>query len=137
MKYINVGKFKVACFSPTETKRFPNKLLGHRFGRIFTTETLQEDKKLSQYINENTMGALDNYANHEKLHIYITPLENDLFDNVSVGIYGAMDMESKNHGLRANFAMKTEEGKDGFHKFFKELYTNVVNAVNGAKAQDK
>jgi len=134
MKYINMGKYQFTCFSPTELKRFPNRPLGRRFGRIFTTETLQEDKKLSQYINENTMGALDNYANHEKLQIYITPLENDLFDNVSVGIYGTTDMESR---LRAHFAMKTEEGKDGFQKFIRGLYTNVVNAVNGVKPQDK
>lgn len=132
MRYINIGKMKVACWDYAEAQRFPNRILG-RNGRIHTSPLLMEDKKLRQYVNEHTMGALDNYANHENLDVYITPLENDLFDDVKVSVFEQKFASNKEH----LFTLKIEEGKEGFCNFLRSLYTNVADAVKNFKAPEK
>ena len=52
-----------------------------------TNNILKKNPSLNQFFNDETMGALDNYAVHEDLNIYITPLENDMFNDVSVSVY--------------------------------------------------
>lgn len=132
MKTVQIGKCKVACFSLAETKRIPNRPLG-RNGRISVPEILQEDKRLSQYINNETMGALDNYAKHENLNLYISPLENDLFDDLSVSVYNGYDSSRQ---ISTQFPMKISEGKNSFHDFMRDLYTRVGNIVNDSKSKE-
>lgn len=61
MKYIKVGNVNLACFSNAEVKRIPNVCLGRK-GNIITSRLLTEDKRLSNYVNENTSGALPPYT---------------------------------------------------------------------------
>lgn len=130
MKVVKIGKCMVDCLTEAEAKRIPNVHLGQNC-RIKVPEILQENKKLSRYINNETMGALDNYAKHENLNVFITPLENDLFDDISVGVYSGYGSENN---ISSRFAMKIQEGKDGFHDFMKDLYTRVANLVNESKS---
>ncbi len=117
MKMHGLSKYKI--------ERIPNVCLGYC---ISTNQILKKDVKLSSYINKNTMSALDNYAKHENLSIYITPLENDLFEDVSVSVFKKDGITSCN-----NFALKIEEGREGVVKFFRELYTRVAQSTKGLK----
>ncbi len=85
-KIVKLGKNNVMCWSQKEIDRLPNVPLGKN-GLINVNNNLKNDKRLSEFVNDHTMGALDNYAKHENMQVYITPLENDLFDDLSVSVY--------------------------------------------------
>ena len=124
-----IGKLNVLSITPKELERIPNIPLG-RYSHVTTNDVLRKDPKLQRYINKYTMGALDNYAKHENLSICITPLENDLFDDLCVDVI----QNKKDSGIR--FTMKIQDGKDGVRDFLKELYTKVENFVNPVKKQE-
>ena len=67
------------------------------------------------------MGALDNYAAHENMNIYITPLENDLFDDLAVSVY------KKNCDIteELKFPVKLPEGKKAVAEFLTGIYTKI------------
>ena len=113
-----IGKANVMCWTQWETDRLPNKFLG-KHCKIMTNNLLLNDKKLNKYVNESTMGALDNYANHEDLTISITPLENDIFHDLAVKAY-------KGHDTVAMFPIKINEGKNALHDFLKEVYEKIA-----------
>ena len=94
---------------------------------IFAPATLEKNTKLNKFINKDTVGALNNYAEHENVRIFFKPLENDLFDDIGVSVFKNMN----NKG----FAMKVPENdKHGnFGDFMRELYTNVANTVKDLK----
>lgn len=117
-KIVKIGQKFVECLTPSEADRLPNIGLG-KHCRINTNNILKKDERLNKYINDNTMSALDNYAKHENLNIYITPLENDIFHDVGVSVY-------KEHDTVAKFPIKINEGKNGLHDFLKELYEKVA-----------
>lgn len=98
---------------------------------IETTKNLMNDKRLSQYVNEHTMGALDNYAMHEKMKIYIKPLECDLFHSLAVKVVSC----SKNNPTSFSFPVKLENGKEGVSKFLKELYTTIHKRTHAPETQ--
>lgn len=121
-KTLKIGNTFVSCFTREESARIPNNHLGKNC-RIHVPQTLLDNKKISKYVNNDTMGALDNYAEHENLSIYMSPLENDLFDDLKVSVFKVKSDNSK------QFTMKIQETKDGFFNFMKELYTKVGDAV--------
>lgn len=121
-KIVKVGNVKFNCFTPYEADRWPNVLLGKNC-RIRTNNVLKKDPRLNQFFNEETMGALDNYAEHENLNIYIKPLENDMFNDVAVSVY-------KDSGTKATFPMNVAKTKDEVPEFFRELYNKVHKAIH-------
>lgn len=99
--------------------------------RIITNETLFRNSRQNKYINNESMSALDNYAQHENIKVCILPLEKDLFDDISVSVY----KDTKDSKIY-RFPMKIEEGKDGLVKFYKTLYENVENCVNEKRTRN-
>ena len=92
-KIVKLGNVKLCCFTPHEVDRIPNVPLGKNC-RVNTNNILKKDPRLNQFFNNETMGALDNYAEHEKLRIYIKPLENDMFNDVAVSVYKGYDTKA-------------------------------------------
>jgi len=120
---MKLGKNFAECHSAYEADRWLNVYLG-RNGRIHTNNILKKDVRLHSYVNDETMGALDNYAKHEHLNIYIKPLENDMFDDLSISVF------NNNNETITEFPMKIKDGRDGVREFFKELYTKIDKGVN-------
>lgn len=121
-KIIKLGQNYVHCFTSYEAKRLPTMTLG-RYGKVHTNELLTENPRLNQFVNNTTMSALDNYAKHEDMDIFITPLENDLFNDLKVSVF-------KKGKKDVYFPMNVSETKDGARDFFKELYTKIHNATH-------
>lgn len=130
-KIVKIGQNLVECWTPSEVDRLPNIGIG-RHNRIMTNNILMKDNRLNKFVNNNTMGALDNYAMHEKMNIYITPLENDLFHDVGVSVY-------KEHDTVAKFPLKINDGRNGLRDFLKELYEKVApkKPAENLKKSDK
>ena len=84
---------------------------------------LKKDSRLNQFFNNRTMSALDNYAEHENLTIYITPLENDMFNDVAVSVFQGMETKAK-------FPMNIAKTKEEIPKFFRDLYNKIHNATH-------
>lgn len=115
-----IGKAFVNYFDSYETDKILNVRYGKN-GRVITNNILRMDDILSKYVNDRTMGVLDNYAQHERVNIYIKPLEQDLFDNLQVSVV------KKN--LNRNFSIKLNEEKD-VPTFLKELYKKVHKTIH-------
>ena len=124
-KIVKLGQNYIHCLTSYEAKRFPNRLLGKN-GNIHTNDLLLKNPRLNQFVNNETMGALDNYAEHENMDIFITPLENDIFNDLKVSVF------KKGH-RDIIFPMNIEESKEGVRKFFRELYTKIHNATHTAE----
>lgn len=64
------------------------------------------------------MGALDNYSQHENISVYITPLENDMFNDISVSVFkeGKKDM---------HFPMNVAKTQEEIPVFFRDQYNKV------------
>ena len=120
-KIAKIGNLKFHCLTSYEADRLPNISLG-RNCRIHTNYVLKKDPNLNQFFNNETMGALDNYAEHENLNIYIKPLENDMFNDVAVSVF--KDTETK-----ATFPMNVAKTKEEVPQFFRELYNKVHKSV--------
>ncbi len=121
-KIVKLGQIYLHCLTSYEAKRLPNRVLGKN-GNIHTNDLLMENPRLNQFVNDYTMGALDNYARHEDVDIFITPLENDMFNDLKVSIF-------KKGQRDVYFPMNVSETKDGARDFFKELYTKIHNATH-------
>ena len=121
-KIVKIKNVNVLCFTPHETDRFPNVYLGKNC-RITTNNVLKKDPRLNQFFNNETMGALDNYAQHENLNIYIKPLENDMFNDVAVSVY-------KNREEMTRFPLNVAKTKEEVPQFFRELYNKIHKSVN-------
>ena len=130
-RVIKLNGMNVLTWTPHEADRRPNINLG-RNGRIITNNLLKKNVRLHSYVNNDTMGALDNYAEHEKLQIYITPYEDDLFHDLKVSVLKS----GSNTTMEKEFPIKIHEGREGVTKFFRELYTKVANAVKGMNKPD-
>ena len=113
-KIVKIKNVNMPCFTPHEADRFPNVYLGKNC-RIITNNVLKKDPRLNQFFNNETMGALDNYAHHENLNIYIKPLENDMFNDVAVSVY-------KNREEMTRFPMNVAKTKEEVPEFFRELF---------------
>ena len=127
-KIVRLGNFNTYHFTPREIDRLPNICLG--YGHVHTNGALLKDVRLHSYVNNETMGALDNYAAHENLNIYIMPLENDMFDDLAVSVYKGGKTEAVSH-----FPIKIKDGKEGVREFFKELYTKIENVNKTVKPE--
>ena len=123
VRVVRVGNINVLRWSQYEIDMIPNVFLGKN-GNIMTNPLLRKNKKLSQYINNETMGALDNYAQHEKIIVSIKPLIQDIFDDIGVSVF-----KKERSSISENFAMKIQDEKEGVPIFFRELYNNVHRAV--------
>ncbi len=121
-RIVKIKNVNMLCFTPQETDRFPNVYLGKNC-RITTNNVLKKDPRLNQFFNNETMGALDNYAQHENLNIYIKPLENDMFNDVAVSVY-------KNREEMTRFPMNVAKTKEEVPEFFRELYNKIHKAVH-------
>lgn len=121
-KIVKLGQNYIHCLTSYEVNRFPNVVLGKN-ARVHTNELLRKNPSLNQFINNETMGALDNYAEHENMDIFITPLENDMFNDLKVSVI------KKGHN-DVLFPMNIKETKEGVREFFRELYTKVHNATH-------
>lgn len=124
-KIVKIGNVNLHCLTSYEADRLYNVVLG-RNGRIHTNGILRKTPRLNQFINNETMGALDNYAKHENMNIYITPIENDMFNDIKVAVF------KKGHE-DVYFPMNVSETKEGARDFFKELYTKIHNATHPAE----
>ena len=120
-RIVKIRNLNMHCFTP-EVERIPNVILG-RNSRIHTNMLLTGDPKYNKLINENTMGALDNYAQHENMDIYITPLENDMFNDLRVSIFKKGYEDKK-------FPMDVAKTREETPEFFKELYTKVHKSIH-------
>jgi len=118
-KIVKLGNVKL--FTPHGVDRIPNVPLGKNC-RVNTNNILKKDPRLNQFFNNETMGALDNYAEHENLRIYIEPLGNDMFNDVAVSVY-------KDNDTKAYFPMNIAKTKEEVPQFFRDLYTNIHNAI--------
>ncbi|MBO6180952.1 hypothetical protein J6O86_04625 [bacterium] len=121
-KIVKLGNVKLCCFTPHEVDKIPNVPLGKNC-RVNTNNILKKDPRLNQFFNNETMGALDNYAEHENLRIYIKPLENDMFNDVAISVY-------KDHDTKAYFPMNVAKTKEEVPQFFRDLYTKIHNATH-------
>lgn len=121
-KIVKIKNVNMPCFIPHEADRFPNVYLGKNC-RIITNNVLKKDPRLNQFFNNETMGALDNYAEHENLRIYIEPLGNDMFNDVAVSVY-------KDHDTKAYFPMNVAKTKEEVPQFFRDLYNKVHKAIH-------
>ena len=118
-----IAKLGNISLTSYEADRIPNISLG-RNCRIKTNNVLKKDPKLSQFFNNETMGALDNYAEHKNLKIYITPLENDMFNDVEISVF-------KNHNNKAaKFPINVAKNKEEIPTFFRELYNKIQKITN-------
>ncbi len=123
-KTVKIGpNLSVHCFTPSEIDRIQNINLGRN---IFTNNILRKDEKLSRYFNERSMSVLDNYADYEGIKIFITPLENDMFNDVAISVM----KENKQKQFPMNFA----ENEKDIPVFFRELYNRVHDAIH--KSED-
>ena len=104
--------------------KLPNVYLGKN-ARIITNHILQKDPRLNEFFNNETMGALDNYARHENIKIYITPLENDIFDDIAVTVF-------KNNKKKANFPISVAKTKEEVPEFFRNLYKKIQNVTSSS-----
>lgn len=120
-RIVKIKNVNMPCFTPHEADRFPNVYLGKNC-RIITNNVLKKDPRLNQFFNNETMGALDNYAHHENLNIYIKPLENDMFNDVAVSVY-------KNREEMTRFPLNIAKTKEEVPEFFRELYNKIHKAV--------
>lgn len=121
-KVVKIGKCNVLCWTPSESARWPNVSLGKNC-RIRTNNLLKKDPRLNQFINEKTMGALDNYAEHENMNIYIAPLENDMFNDLVVSVF-------KDNNKEAYFPINVAKTKEEVPLFFRELYSKIHKATH-------
>ena len=125
MNILKFGNLNIRCFSQSQIDRLPyamNNLL-----RINVPNTLVYNEKYGKYINERTMGTLNNWAEHEKINIYFTPLENDLFDDLKVMMF------KNNYNTGFTMSLPKEEKRSNVADFLKELYTKAVEHKNKMK----
>ncbi len=121
-KIVKLGNVNLHCFTQRVIDRFPNVHLGKN-SRVITNNILKKDPRLNQFFNNETMGALDNYAAHEKMNIYITPLENDMFNDVAVSVY-------KNSKEMIRFPYDIAKSKEEVPQFLRDLYNKIHKAVH-------
>ena len=121
-KIVKLGNVNSHCLTSYEADRLPNIYLGKN-GRVTTTNVLKKDPGLNQFFNNETMGALDNYAEHEKLRIFIKPLGNDMFNDVAISVY-------KDHDTKAYFPMNVAKTKEEVPQFFRDLYTKIHKSIH-------
>lgn len=124
-KIIKIGQNYLHCFTPYESDRIPRLVLGKNC-KIHTNDSLKKDPRLNQFVNDYTMGALDNYAKHENMDIFITPLENDMFNDLKISVF-------KKGYEGVNFPINISETKEGVRDFFRELYTKIHNAFHSSE----
>ena len=117
-------------FTPEEWDRISNVHLGVN-GCIITNRSLLNNKRLHSYVDDATMGALDNYAKYNNLEIYIKPLENDLFHDLAVSGYQKGSVNSS-----FKFPIKLNEGRHSFSDFITELHQKITNAVSNPKKSE-
>ena len=126
-RIIKVNNMNVLCFTPKEIDRMTNVYLGKNC-RIRTNEILRKDPVLNKFINNETMGVLDNYAKHKDMNISITPYENDLLNDIAVTIYKNKD------NLEKSFAMNLPKDSKAISTFLRELYNNILKETNAPTA---
>lgn len=121
-KIIKLNNVNTHCFSQQQIDRLSNIPLG-KYHRVYTNNILKKDPRLNQFFNEKTMGALDNYAQHENITIHIKPLRNDMFNDVAVYIFQGMEAKAK-------FPMNIAQTKEEIPAFFRDLYNKIHNATH-------
>jgi len=91
-----------------------------KFKRIILRQDILTSERTASLFNNETMGALDNYAKHENLHVYIK--SNKLGDKIRFAIYKGRKIFPK------TFIIATKEAEENFSNFLRVLYTNVEKA---------
>lgn len=124
-KILKFNNSYLKSFTKAEADRVPNYEIGKHYN-IVTNRLLLKDERLSQYVNNGTMGALDNFAQQEKLRIYITPLENDLFDDLSISVMP----KGHNRNKGFCFAMKIPECRHSLGDFLTDLHKRIIEGVS-------
>lgn len=123
-RIVKLNNVRLHCFTPHEADRIPNVGIG-KHCRIHTNQVLLREPKYNKLINDDTMGALDNYAQQEKMDIYITPLENDLFNDFKVSIF------KRGYEDRI-FPMNAPKSQKEAPEFLRELYTKIHTSMHPA-----
>lgn len=125
MKTIKIGNIEALCLTKAQVDKLPFNI--NKMSNIFAPNLLTNNSRYSKYINEHTMGALDNWASHEKINVFFTPLQDDLFNDLSVNMY--------KNGKKSGFIMdlpKTEM-RTSVTDFLRELYINIVESSKNIK----
>lgn len=93
-----------------------------KYGRIHTNKDVLSNDKLSKYINDKMMGALDNYANHEDMDIFISTIKPDERYDMNIKM-----IYKNTKGIRMDnkFGIKSPENDKDITRFFKELYNKI------------
>ena len=120
MKTMKIGHLKCLAFNQQQIDKMPFNI--NKMNRIYAPNTLTQNKNYNKYINENTMGALNNWADHENINIYFKPLQQDLFNDLAVHTY----KDTKKASFVIN--LPKEEKRSNIADFLKELYTKVADA---------
>ncbi len=93
-----------------------------KYGRIHTNKDVLSNDKLSKYINDEMMGALDNYANHEDMDIFISTIKPNDKNDIDI----KMIYKNKNGTRMDNkFGIKSPENDKDITRFFRELYKKI------------
>lgn len=80
-----------------------------------------ENDKLADTFNKNNLSALDNYAAHKGVNIFVSPVEGSEKDvNFCV---------VKDASHYKDIKMQLKEGSKAFGEFLRELYVKVEDAV--------
>ena len=123
-KIVKIGNLNIQCFTQKQLDRmfFP---MGYN-NNVWAQNKLRANQKLNKIITNDSVGALNNYAEHENLNIFLTPIENDMFDDMEVSVY---KKNSFSKPKLSTFAVKLEEGKEGACNFLREIYTKVAECT--------
>lgn len=93
--------------------------------KVHVQESLLAKNQFPKILNRHNLSALNNYAQHEEVSIFIKDLDNDLFHNVGVYLHKSTETTTK----QAQFPMVLNEAGKNFAETMKTLYLNVENAV--------
>ena len=130
MPGMQVQRVISAHLNQRELDMIPNINLGKN-GHILTNRLLLKNERLCSYVNDSTMGALDSYAKHYDLKIFITPFENDLFHDLEVAVY---QKDFDRSGFK--FPIKLNEGRHALSDFITELHQNITKHFNNSQKNE-
>lgn len=117
-------------FTPNESAQIPNIRMG-KHSNISTNLELLHNKNMFRHVNDRTMGALDNYAEHKGLSVYITPShKTEAKDTLDISVYPKKESSKiKNF----SFSTKLNNGRHSVVDFLTDLHKTITDGVKQAE----
>ncbi len=117
---------KIVAFTPFQVDMLYSPL--GKSVNISVQNRLRKNGKYSNIINENNMGALNNYLEKNNASVYIEDLGGDFFHDVKFHVF-------KRGKTKPNvFPFSFAEAKEDFGNCMRSLYKNVENALKSLKS---